>query len=191
MKAWVYASPQKKIKKTPQTMKAIDRRKILGPEDCLEGDPKGQAGEAGLTKTRSGYRPKGSTPDAEAPPEIDIAVTWEPSTENRCQQLTNGVRNARGSKQRFKALDTGPFPQAEDSKDFRHQNKAEAEYNYDFNSRNAKDGVECVVNIGFTPVASTRGLSRTLLVLYAELELCSPVEPAAVTQELNFGNLTS
>lgn len=83
-----------------------------------------------MTKTRSGYRPKGSTPDAEAPPEIDIAVTWEPSTENRCQQLTNGVRNARGSKQRFKALDTGPFPQAEDSKDFRHQNKAEAEYNY-------------------------------------------------------------
>ncbi|KAF3532611.1 hypothetical protein DY000_02038600 [Brassica cretica] len=111
-------------------MKAIDRRTILGPEDCLEGDPKGQAGEAGLTKTRSGYRPKGSTPDAEAPPEIDIAVTWEPSTENRCQQLTNGVCNARGSKQRFKALDTGPFPQAKDSKDFRHQNKAEAEYNY-------------------------------------------------------------
>ncbi|KAF3598451.1 hypothetical protein F2Q69_00033299 [Brassica cretica] len=90
-------------------MKAIDRRTILRAEDCPEGDPKRQAGEAGLTKTRSGYRPKGSTLDAEAPPEIDIAVTWEPSTENRCQQLTNG---------------------AEDSKDFRHQNKAEAEYNY-------------------------------------------------------------
>ena len=111
-------------------MEAIDRRTILGAEDCPEGDPKGQAGKAGLTKTRSGYRPKGSTPDAEAPPEIDIAVTWKPSTENRCHQLTNGVRNARGSKRRFKALDTGPFPHAEDSKDFWHQNKAEAEYNY-------------------------------------------------------------
>lgn len=57
----------------------------------------------------------------------------------------------------------------------------------DFNSRNARDGVKCAVclfeladgdkakilpavNIGFTLVASTRGLSRTLLVLYAERE---------------------
>ncbi|KAL0701498.1 hypothetical protein Bca4012_057620 [Brassica carinata] len=110
-----------------QNLEAIDWRTIVGTEDCPEGDPKGQAGEAGLTKTRSGYHPEESTPDVEAPPEIDTSVTWEPSTKCRGQHLTNGVTQEEASGG-LRHSDTSPFPQAEDSKDFRHQNKEEAGY---------------------------------------------------------------
>ncbi|WZZ33099.1 hypothetical protein YC2023_016500 [Brassica napus] len=57
--------------------------------------PEKTAGEAGLTKSRSGHHPEESTPDAEATPEITIATTCKPSTEEETPSVKKQSKRKR------------------------------------------------------------------------------------------------
>ncbi|KAL0792854.1 hypothetical protein Bca101_064231 [Brassica carinata] len=125
-KAWIYESPQKKLKRHSSDNE-VDRLRTLHPE------PEARTSIIGENQLENNIRSRRSS-------------QRRLETLNRREDVDNyRTEHASGKQRQFKALDTSPFTRAGNSKDISHLNKDEAGHiNCDTSSGTKKHrGADC------------------------------------------------